>query len=42
MYHTGADVQMLISAGAGELSFPWRINCRREAAVIEFTCRRVE
>ena len=40
MYHEAADLQMLISAGAGELSFPWRFNCRRDVALIEFTCGR--
>ena len=32
----GSGAPMFVSAGAGELSLPWRFNCRREAVVIDF------
>lgn len=32
----GNGMAMFVSSGCGELSLPWRFNCRREAAVIDF------
>ncbi len=32
----GDGMPMFVSSGFGELSLPWRFNCRREAAVIDF------
>ena len=32
----GDGLPMFVSTGLGELSLPWRFNCRREAAVIDF------
>ena len=32
----GDGLPMFVSSGLGELSLPWRFNCRREAAVIDF------
>ena len=32
----GDGMSMFVSSGLGELSLPWRFNCRREAAVIDF------
>ena len=31
------NLRMFVSCGAGELSLPWRINCRREAVLIELS-----
>ena len=31
-----SPLSMIVSSGMGELSFPWRFNCRREAALISF------
>lgn len=32
--HKRRECAMLVSAGVGELSFPWRFNCRRELLII--------
>lgn len=32
----GDGMSMFVSSGFGELSLPWRFNCRREAVVIDF------
>jgi len=32
----GDGMPMFVSSGLGELSLPWRFNCRREAVVIDF------
>lgn len=34
--HGESGLPMFVSSGVGELSLPWRFNCRREAAVIDF------
>lgn len=33
--HRELPLRMLVSCGVGELSLPWRINCRREAVLVE-------
>lgn len=35
--HTATGAKMLISAGLGHLSFPWRWNCRREVVLLTFS-----
>ena len=35
--HTEKKSRMIVSSGLGHMSFPWRINCRREMILIEFT-----
>lgn len=34
--HTQNDCKMIVSGGLGHMSFPWRINCRKEMVLIEF------
>ena len=34
--HRNKKCKMIVSSGLGQMSFPWRINCRREMVLIEF------
>jgi predicted MPP superfamily phosphohydrolase len=36
--HKNSPLSLIISSGMGELSFPWRFNCRHEAVLINFEC----
>lgn len=34
--HRKNDFRMIVTSGLGQMSFPWRINCRREMVLLEF------
>ena len=34
--HKKYDYKMIVSGGLGHMSFPWRINCRKEMVLVEF------